>query len=605
MNNRGATRSQATTAGERTMTESTATMPRNSSMQPVVPGTISWSRLGLMMVMALSWLSPSTASADTPRGHATLVVRNVHGYTPTNNGTLTFQGLVVVDGKVTRLLRGSADAPRVPGATEIDGQGKTLLPGLIDAHGHVLTLGEEKAQADLRNGVSLTETLERVRKFAAAHEDAPWVIGLGWNQALWKGQQFPSARDLDAVVSDRPAALTRIDLHAIWVNSAALRLAGINANTPDPTGGQILRDASGQPTGVLVDSAMALIRSHIPPATDARSRQAMQDALLELASLGITGVHDASVDARQYGLYETLGRAGRLPIRIYAMLMDSEAARTMIAAGPKPSAFDDRLQMRAVKVWLDGSLGSRSAAMLQGYHDLPASRGLLRYTSESLRALATLAAQRGWQLNLHAIGDAANRLALDTLESQLTARQRSELRPRIEHAQVIALADLPRFARLGVIASIQPTHATSDMNMAEDRVGHERIQGAYAWRKLLNSGARLAGGSDFPVELANPFHGLYAAVTRTDRNGQPPGGWYPQEKLTRDEALRLFTLDAAYASHMERIVGSLEPGKWADFILVDSDYFQVPEAQIDDLKVLATYVAGQRVWPKPLEQDPS
>ncbi len=251
--------------------------------------------------------------------------------------------------------------------------------------------------------------------------------------------------------------------------------------------------------------------------------------------------------------------------------------------------------MRAVKAWADGALGSRGAALMQDYSDQPHHRGLMMYTREQMQELATLTAAKGWQLNVHAIGDAGNRLVLDTFETLLTKEQRHALRPRIEHAQVIALDDIRRFARLEVIASIQPTHATSDMNMAEDRLGPKRVQGAYAWRKLLDAGARLAGGSDFPVELPNPFYGLYAAVTRQDREGRPPGGWYPQEKLTREEALRLFTIDAAYAAHMEHATGSLEPGKWADFILIDRDYFSIPESEIDDIKVLATYVAGKKL----------
>jgi predicted amidohydrolase YtcJ len=288
-----------------------------------------------------------------------------------------------------------------------------------------------------------------------------------------------------------------------------------------------------------------------------------------------------------------LGTAKQLPIRIYAMLADGKDARPTIEQGPKATQFDDRLQLRAVKAWVDGALGSRGANMIDDYSDQPHHRGLSLYTPEQIKELGALTARYGWQLNIHAIGDAGNRLALDTFEQQFTAAQRQALRPRVEHAQVITLQDIPRFAKLGVIASMQPTHATSDMNMAEDRVGPQRIKSAYAWRTLLNSGARLAFGSDFPVELPNPFLGLYAAVTRQDREGHPPGGWIPDQKLTREEALRLFTIDAAYAARMEYQVGSLEPGKWADFIVLDRDYFKVPESEIDDIKVEATYVAGR------------
>ena len=529
-----------------------------------------------------------TVSAET------VVLRNVHGVTPTRTGMQSFTGIVIEDGRVKSLITGSA-AATTAGATVIDGGGKYVLPGLTDAHGHVLNLGELKVQADLRGSTSIDDAQTRIRKHMAANPSSRWVMGHGWNQVLWNEKRFPTARELDAVAADRPAVMTRVDGHASWVNTAALKVAGITASTPDPQGGQIVRDAAGQATGVLVDTAQALIEKRIPPATDAEVKQQLLAAMNEVASLGITGVHDAGIQAHTYDLYRDLAEHGQLPIRIYAMLHDSPEARKVMQSGPRMPEFDDRLQMRAVKVIADGALGSRGAALMQDYSDQPHNRGLLMYTREQIQELATLTASKGWQMNVHAIGDAGNRLVLDTFETMLTKEQRHALRPRIEHSQVIALDDIKRFARLEVIASIQPTHATSDMNMAEDRVGPKRIQGAYAWRKLINAGVRLAGGSDFPVELPNPFYGLYAAVTRQDREGRPPGGWYPQEKLTREEALRLFTTAAAYAAHMEHATGSLEPGMWADFIIVDRDYFKIPESEIDDIKVISTYVAGKKV----------
>jgi predicted amidohydrolase YtcJ len=525
----------------------------------------------------------------------TVIVRNVHGITPVQQkGLQEFSVMIIEDGRVKQLTD-MVDIAFPKGTTFIDGGGKYMLPGLTDAHGHVLGLGELKLQADLRGSTSIDDALARIRKHMAANPGSRWVIGRGWNQVLWKEKRFPTARDLDAVVADRPAVMTRVDGHASWLNSAALKAAGITATTADPQGGQIVRDASGQPTGVLVDTAEQLIEKRIPAATDAEVKRALLAAMNEAASLGMTGVHDAGIDAHTYDLYRDLAERGQLPIRIYAMLRDSPEDRKAMQSGPRLPEFDDRLQMRAVKAWADGALGSRGAALMQDYSDQAHHRGLMMYTREQMQELATLTASKGWQLNVHAIGDAGNRLVLDTLETMLTKEQRHALRPRIEHAQVIALDDIKRFARLEVIASIQPTHATSDMNMAEDRLGPQRIQGAYAWRKLINAGVRLAGGSDFPVELPNPFYGLYAAVTRQDREGRPPGGWYAQEKLTREEALRLFTTDASYAAHMEHATGSLEPGMWADFIVIDRDYFKIPESEIDDIKVIATYVAGKKV----------
>ena len=543
----------------------------------------------LACVVAGSLAAYADARAET------LIVYNVRVYTPAGSGIRSAAGMIIEDGRVQQLLDSGSPPPTAMQAQRLDGGGATILPGLIDAHGHVLSLGQQRLQADLRGSESAASAVERVRQFASANPADRWIIGAGWNQVLWPDKRFPDASALDVAVDDRPVLLSRVDGHAIWVNTSALKIAGITRDTRDPPGGQIIRDDDGHPTGVLVDAASALVEKYVPAPTDDEIKRALHTAMQEVAALGLTGVHDAGVDAHQYELYQALGATNQLPIRIYAMLAHSEAARATIDLGPRPPQFDDRLQMRAVKAWVDGALGSRGAALLQDYSDQAHHRGLMVYTSAQIQALAAQTASKGWQLNIHAIGDAGNRSALDAFEQQWTQSQRQTLRPRIEHAQVIALEDIPRFAKLGVIASMQPTHATSDMNMAEDRVGAERIKGAYAWRTLLDAGTRLAGGSDFPVELPNPFPGLYAAVTRQDRDGRPPGGWYSQQKLTREEALRLFTIDAVYAGHMEDAVGSLEPGKWADFIMIDRDYFQVPENEIDDIRVEATYVAGKRV----------
>ncbi|MBB6094275.1 hypothetical protein HNQ60_003156 [Povalibacter uvarum] len=542
-----------------------------------------------LLPFALLLAALATANAQT------VVVHNAKVYTPQADGIREYAGIVIEHGKVRKLLEAGTAVPAGSGITSVDARGRTLLPGLIDAHGHMLGLGQLQLQVDLRGSSSTKEAVDRVLTFAKANPNDRWIIGNGWNQVLWTSKQFPTAADLEGATSGRPAMLSRVDGHAIWVNREALKIAGITRATQDPPGGQIVRDASGEPTGVFVDAASALIEKHVPAPTDQEIERTLGAAMKSVAALGLTGVHDAGIDTRQYAAYQSLGKKQQLSIRIYAMLADSEAARATIAKGIQPAQFEDRLQMRSVKAWVDGALGSRGATMIQDYSDEPQHRGLALYTPAQIGELASLTAKHGWQLNIHAIGDAGNRLTLDTFEQRLTAAQRQSLRPRIEHAQVITLEDIPRFAKLNVIASIQPTHATSDMNMAEDRVGPRRIKGAYAWRSLLDAGARLAGGSDFPVELPNPFFGLHAAVTRQDRDGHPPGGWYGNQKLTRAEALRLFTIDAAYAAFMEKSVGSLEPGKWADFIILDRDYFKVPESEIDDIKVEATYVAGTKV----------
>ena len=432
----------------------------------------------------------------------------------------SFTGIVIEDGRVKQLLTSKDDAKPIANATVIDGGGKNVLPGLTDAHGHVLGLGEEKLQADLRGTTSIDDALGRIRKHIAANPNARWVIGRGWNQVLWKERRFPTARELDAVVADRPAVMTRVDGHATWVNSAALKVAGITAANVDPQGGQIVRDASGQPTGVLVDTAEELIEKHIPSATDAEIKSQLLAAMNEAASLGMTGVHDAGIDGHTYDLYRELGAAGRLPIRIYAMLRDSADDRRLMQSGPRMPEYDDRLQMRAVKAWADGALGSRGAALMQDYSDQPHHRGLMMYTREQMQELATLTASKGWQLNVHAIGDAGNRLVLDTLDTMLTKEQRHALRPRIEHAQVIALDDIRRFARLEVIASIQPTHATSDMNMAEDRARTAARPGRLRMAQARQCGRAPRGRQRLPGRASE-------SVLRPVRSRHAPGSRRP------------------------------------------------------------------------------
>ena len=545
-------------------------------------------RLSLLGLLALA---PAVQAAD-------LLVNNVNGYTLDSHGKLQhFQALLVDQGKVVATGNSTDLSKRAGHAKVIDGHGHTLLPGLIDAHGHVLELGYARNRADLTGTQSLDEALAKVKAYAAAHPDAKWITGGGWNQEIWKLGRFPSAKELDAVVSDRPVWLGRVDGHAGWANTAAIKLAGITKASQDPPDGRIERDADGNPAGVFVDGATALIDAKVPAPTAQQKAVALDTALAEMASVGLTGVSDAGIDLANYRLYRQYADAHKLTARIYAMILGTGDDFDVISKnGPLIGYGDDFLTVRAVKLFADGALGSRGAAMLQPYSDDPHNRGLLFMTPDEMTAKIGKALGKGYQVAIHAIGDRANREVLDSYAAAYKLHDGMGLRNRVEHAQIVSPQDIPRFVSLHLIASMQPTHATSDMNMAEDRIGHERMQGAYAWQRFLKQGTVVAGGSDFPVESPNPFYGLYSAVTREDQHGQPPGGWYPEQDMTLVEALRAFTLDAAYAEHAEKTLGTLEPGKWADFILIDHDIIKDAPATLWDTKVLQTWVGGKQVY---------
>ena len=538
-------------------------------------------------MLALLTLACAPASAAT-------VWHNINGYTSSTDGTLRFSVLVVDDaGRVVvtgddELLDDYADA------NHIDGEGRTLLPGLIDAHAHVAGLGFLKTSLDLTGTPSVDAAVAAIRQYAADKPTVRWITGRGWNQVLWPVQAFPTAAHIDAVVADRPVWLRRIDGHAGWANSKALALAGIDDDTPDPVGGKILRDNNGHATGVLIDRAMDLVTAVVPPSDKVQIRAAIKAAVDTLLAEGVTGVHDAGIDIANAEVYMSMADDGELGMRIYAMT--GGAGEVLDAIGKPIYAYgNDRLEIASVKLYTDGALGSRGAAMIEPYSDDPENRGLPFWTQQELDAMVEKANGMGFQVGIHAIGDLGNRMALDAFARAQDGKP-SPLRNRIEHSQIVTLDDIPRFAELGVVASMQATHATSDKNMAEDRVGPERILGGYAWRRMLDAGVVLANGSDFPVELSNPFHGLYASVTRQGRDGEPDGGWYANQALTRAEALHSFTLAAAYAARQDDRLGSLEPGKWADFIIIDRDYFTIPAAQIDDIVVLETWVGGEQSY---------
>ncbi|OEZ58810.1 amidohydrolase [Duganella sp. HH105] len=554
--------------------------------------------LAAAVSLALSAVLPS-AQADTIIDHA-------NGYTLNAAGTLQrFSSLAFDDlGRIVAVGSERETAARLPKAEHIDVQGKTLLPGLIDAHGHVFELGEIASGVELFSATSLGGAVRAVGEFSRSHPKNAWIRGFGWNQEVWKLGRFPTAAELDAVVGDRPVLLSRVDGHAVWVNTKALEMAGIDRNTPDPKGGKIERDAAGKPSGVLVDAAMELVNKVVPLPTPNEARGMLDHALAVLSKAGLTSVHDAGIRVVQDDLYRDYADHGKLTTRVYAMIGDTAADFDELSKeGPLKSYANDVYALAAVKLYSDGALGSRGAALLAPYSDMPSTKGLLFYPSAEMQAKMNKAMKAGYQVNVHAIGDAGNRQILDAYAQLIPKYNNVELRHRIEHAQVVALEDIPRFKALGIVPSMQPTHATSDQNMAEQRVGHERIKGAYAWRTFLDQGSRIACGSDFPVESPNPFEGLHAAVTRQNNAGVPAGGWYKNQAMTLTEAFRCFTLDAAYAAHQENVIGTLEPGKWADFILIDRDLFKLPAEQIGKTQVLQTWMGGKRVYKKDKRPD--
>ncbi len=530
----------------------------------------------------------ASAAADT-------VVHSTTGYTSTATGDIQHFSVLVFDDEGRIVATGDDDlAAEHADAGQIDGSGKFVLPGLIDSHGHVSSQGFLAVQLNLTGTPSVEDAVKSIADYAKANPGSGWIEGRGWNQVLWPVREFPTAAHIDAVVPDRPVYLRRIDGHAGWANAKALEIAGIDDDTPDPIGGKIHRDSGGHATGTLVDNAMDLVADKIPPPSTQDFRQAFLAAFRHLTALGLTSVHDAGINITEAETYVSMADDNEMSMRIYAMV--AGAGENLDAIGtPIRSYGNDRLAISSVKLMVDGALGSRGAAMIAPYQDDVENRGLPFWTQEELDGFVKKSNDMGFPVGIHAIGDLGNKQALDAIEKGQGGKP-SAMRNRIEHAQVIRLEDIPRFAELGVIAAMQATHATSDMNMAEDRIGPERIKGAYAWRKLLDAGAIIANGSDFPVELANPMHGLYASVTRKSRAGLPEDGWYPGEALTREETLHSFTWAAAYAAHQEDRLGSLEPGKWADFIVVDRDFFKIPETEIDDIQVIQTWVGGDLVY---------
>ncbi|MFY2762964.1 amidohydrolase [Arenimonas sp. MALMAid1274] len=507
------------------------------------------------------------------------------------------QGRVLAVGSSAELQR------RYPQVPVTRAGGRTVVPGLIDAHGHLMNLGFALMRADLVGADSKQDVIRRLQAFERSLPPGAWLLGRGWDQNDWPDRAFPTAADLDAAFPDRPVWLERVDGHAGWANSAAMRSVEHDLSGDwQPEGGRILR-VQAQATGVFVDAAAALVDAAVPVPDEATRAEALTRALAHAVSQGLTGVHDMGVSLDDLALMRRFADEARLPLRIRAYADgDRPALAALCAMGPYEHP-QGRLAMRGVKLYVDGALGSRGAALLEDYSDEPGHRGLLVTEPAAYAAAVAKAARCGLQPASHAIGDRGNRIVLDTYAAQQAGRDPAALRWRVEHAQVVAPADFARFATLGLIASMQPTHAISDMPWAEDRVGPVRLDGAYAWQTFRKQGVPLALGSDFPVESADPRLGLYAAVTRQDRAGKPEGGWLAGQSLTAAQALEGFTRGAAHAAFDDDELGRLAPGLRADFVILDADPLAVEPAALLDLGVVSTWVDGEVVYTRPASAD--
>lgn len=509
---------------------------------------------------------------------------------------------IVVEGERITFIGPTAEARRRAGdaARQIDLRGATVVPGFTDAHAHLSGIGLRELQFDLEGTPSLAGLQQRLAARAAATPEG-WITGRGWIESRWQPAEFPTRAALDAVVADRPVLLERADGHAAVANSRALALAGIDATTLDPPGGQILRDARGEPTGMLVDGAVALVGSLVPPPDEAQLLRALELGAARSTRLGWTQLQIAGNSRAEVGLLCRLRREGRLSLRIYDAIGGPGADADALLAGDIAREPCDGVTVGGIKLYMDGALGSRGAALLAPYSDAPDSRGLLLGDAQQLLPLLVTALRQGVQIETHAIGDRGNRLTLDLYERAFAAvppqeRRRAAPRWRIEHAQVLDAADLPRFAQLDVIASMQPSHAISDLYFAPARLGPQRLAGAYAWRSLLDSGAVVAAGTDAPVERGDPIQEFYAATVRRSLDGFAGEGWHREQRVSRAEALAMLTRAPAYAAFQEQERGTLEAGKLADFTVLSQDLLAVPDSEILATRVRMTVIGGAIVF---------
>ncbi|HEY4530221.1 MAG TPA: amidohydrolase family protein [Luteimonas sp.] len=555
-------------------------------MRHVIPASLAPLAAGVLLA-----LPPAAVAAD---GGRLLTGARIH----TSDTSVPVATAMVWDanGRIIAVGDAAELAGRHPDAERIDVGDATVVPGLIDAHAHLVGLGHALMQADLVGARSTGEIVERLQAFARDLPAGAWLMGRGWDQNLWPESAFPTAAVLDAAFPDRPVVLERVDGHATWANSAAMRAIERDLSGDwQPEGGLVLRE-DGRPTGVFIDMAASLVYAAAPEPDLQWQEQAFARALEHVASLGLTGVHDMGSSDGDFALMKRFADRGALSVRVQAYASRGADAIDVLCRDGAYRHASGRLDMRGVKLMIDGALGSRGAALIEDYSDDPGNRGLLVQNEEDFAAAVRRAQACGLQVATHAIGDRGNRIVLDTYAKVLGDAASGDHRWRIEHAQVIAPGDIQRFAGLRLVASMQPTHATSDMPWAGERLGEERLAGAYAWRSFVEAGVPLALGSDFPVEFADPRLGLLAAVTRQDVHGTPPGGWLPGQVLTAAEALHGFTAGAAWAAFDEDRVGRLAPGLRADFVLLDRDPLAVEGSELDDLKVRSTWVDGRPVY---------
>lgn len=546
--------------------------------------------VGALVALPLQAQVPAAAPAD-------LIVTNARIYTADQNRPIV-EAIAVRGGRI--VFAGNAAGALAlggPSTRTLDLGGRAVIPGMTDAHAHVAGLGQRLQNVDVMDTRSYDEVIARVVERARVTPKGQWILGRGWDQNDWGDTRWPSHEALSRAVPDHPVLLTRVDGHAGLANAAAMRLSGVTRATRNPEGGEVIKDERGEPIGVFIDRAQGLVQRVIPAPTRASTKAAITAAIEEMHRFGLTGVHDAGASAQVLELYEELGREGALNIRLYAMISDhAPTVDAWFRRGPLIAGHDGMLWVRSVKLYQDGALGSRGAALLEPYSDDARTSGLLVSAPEHIREVAGRGLEAGFQINTHAIGDRGNRLVLDAYAAALTARPTADHRFRVEHAQILHADDIPRFAQLGVIPSMQASHQTSDMYWAGNRLGETRLRGAYAWRSLLATNVVIPNGSDFPVEYVNPLFSFNASVARQDTNGWPAGGWFPEQRMTREEALLSMTMWPAYAAFQEAELGSLTPGKRADFVVLDQDIMRVPTLDILKTQVLSTWVGGAMVY---------